>query len=83
MSMQTNPNPQNNPNINTNGIINNGTNMIPITNFNPSLPTEPLPYEETFDMQKSVMEVSSPFEKVIICSTRIMSQFLLLTSIYH
>ena len=65
--MQTNQHPQNNTNNNPNVVVQNGgTNMLPITNFNPSLPTEPLPYEETLNMQKSDMEVSSPHGKVLI-----------------
>ena len=66
MSMQTNHHPQNNANINSNGAVNGGSNMIPITNINPSLPTEPLPYEETLNMQKRDMEVSSPNRMVKI-----------------
>ena len=67
MSMQTNQHPQNNTNNSPNVVVQNGgTNMLPITNFNPSLPTEPLPYEETLNMQKSDMEVSSPHGKVLI-----------------
>ena len=64
MSVQTNHHLQNNTNNNSNVIFQNGgTNMLPITNFNPSFPTEPLPYEETLNMQKSDMEVSSPHGK--------------------
>ena len=67
MSMQTNQHQPNNTGINTSGIVDGGSNMIPISNFNPSLPTEPLPYEETMTMQKCVIEVSSPCEKVLLC----------------
>lgn len=56
--MQTSQHPINNTNITTNGIVAGGASqhIIPIGNFNPSLPTEPLPYEETLTMQKSSME---------------------------
>ena len=40
------------------------SNMLPNSSFNPSLPTEPLPYEETLEIQKCVMDVTSPNEKV-------------------
>ena len=60
--MQTSQHPINNTNITTNGIVAGGASqhIIPIGNFNPSLPTEPLPYEETLTMQKPSMEVSNP-----------------------
>ena len=39
------------------------SNMLPNSSFNPSLPTEPLPYEETLEIQKCVMDVTSPNEE--------------------
>ena len=38
--------------------------LLPISNFNPTLPTEPLPYEEALTIQRCVMETTSPNAKV-------------------
>jgi len=56
MPMQSIQQHASNVNITTN-------NILPINSFNHSLPTEPLPYEEAYAIQKCVMEITSPSGK--------------------